>query len=455
MLRGFWYTLLISFLSVAEAALPKLNVDTFIADDEIESVLTDMVTDLLRAANVKHLKPKIFLIHSNQVNAATAQGGQMLIYTSLIKACDKPEQLMAVLAHEVGHMVAGHVSTLELAQDKVAIPLLAAAILGGAATIASGRPDALIAGVMGGSHLAARGLLRFTRTHESSADQAAIKLMQKLNWPTQGLASFLRKLDRMMASKMANIDPYTLTHPLTKDRIRAVKSSNHSGQVPEKYETGFYRIKAKVIGFLTALPEVLKLYPHTDSSPYAMYARAIAYSRGGRKYVSESIFELEQLIKLQPNNAFLYELKGQILFENGQVKDSLEPLIKAAQLRPSSPQIKIFLAHVMLETRASKYLKQAVGYLLYATQLKPRNIMAWRLLATAYGRDKSLPAAEKKAYIAWCLSEIYFLEGKLKQAGQRLEHISANLKLPYGISQRIEDLKYLIKQSKNNKNNYD
>lgn len=450
MIHKLAIALFVTFAAIAQAALPKLNTDTFIVDDEIESLLTDIVTDLLKAAGVKHLKPKIYLIHSNQVNAATAQGGCMLIYTSLIKECDKPEQLLGVLAHEVGHMVAGHISTLQVAEDKAMIPLLAATILGGAASIASGRADALIAGVMGGSQLAMRGLLRFTRTHESSADQAAVKLLQKLNWPTVGLSDFLQKLDRLMASKVADIDPYTLTHPLSKDRVRAVRSMAQGapGAVPEKYSEGFYRIRAKIIGFLTPLREVKHFYPESDTSPYARYARAIAYYRAGRKHMGKAMTELDQLITMQPENPFLYELKGQILFENGQVKAALEPLVKAAQLRPGSAQIKTFLSHVMLETGETKYIKRATNHLLYATQHEPRNVMAWRLLATAFGRDKSLPQAERKAYIAWCLSETDYLTGHFGAAEKRLKHINDRIKLPYGIRQRIDDLKYLLAHSK-------
>jgi predicted Zn-dependent protease len=120
----------------------------------------------------------------------------------------------------------------------------------------------------------------------------------------------------------------------------------------------------------------------------------------------------------------------------------------AAQLRPKSTQIKTFLAHVMLEMHNPKLLKKASNYLLYITQKDPHSILAWRLLATAYGRDKALPAAERKAYIAWCLSEVDYLQSKYNDAEKRLSHINNRVKLPYGIAQRIEDLKYQVKRAK-------
>ena len=112
---------------------------------------------------------------------------------------------------------------------------------------------------------------------------------------------------------------------------------------------------------------------------------------------------LGPLLKDYPKDPYFYELKGQVLFEAGEIEKAVPALQTASSLRPHSPLIKIMLAHALIERKFPPGFTEAIKVLLPVTQNHPQEFpMAWRLLATAYGRttqlgEASLALAEEAA----------------------------------------------------------
>ena len=434
------------------AALPSLESGSLITDDEIETTICEWVEELFGSARLNNkYKPRVFILYDRNANAGATTGGQLILFTGFIEACDSAEQMMGVLAHEVGHIVGGHLASFHVAQQRAIVPLIAATVLGGLVAAASGNPQALAAGLMGGQHIAVRGLLKYSRGHESAADQAALTLLDRLNWPTNGLLEFLKKLDDKMGHLLKDMNQYAMTHPLTKDRMEMIRKhalSTKNRRLPEGTEEKFQRIKAKIIGFLSHPHDVLARYPKSDQSFHARYARTIAHFRQGSRFFSKALSEIDALIAEKPEDPYLYELKGQILFENGRIKQALEPLQKAVELRPNSAIIKAFLSHVIIESHQPALLSKARKHLLYATQKEPRNALAWRLLATAAGRDTSLSEVHRMAIANWAMAEIAFLEENTKRARKLAEKALKAPKLSRSIRNRINDLLAVLSDPK-------
>ena len=55
----------------------------------------------------------------------------------------------------------------------------------------------------------------------------------------------------------------------------------------------------------------------------------------------------------QPQNPYFWELKGQILFENGKIKESLKAYEKSVSLAPQDHLIKINYAHALFGNECS------------------------------------------------------------------------------------------------------
>jgi predicted Zn-dependent protease len=141
-------------------------------------------------------------------------------------------------------------------------------------------------------------------------------------------------------------------------------------------------VRAKLIGFLSPSSETLKSIKGDD--PPARYARAIALYRLG--HLNEALPMVDRLIAEQRTNPWLHELKGQILFENGRVREALAPYREAVRLAPDQPQIRIGLAHAMVETGDPLLLRPAIQELQPALDREHENTMGWRTLATAWGK---------------------------------------------------------------------
>jgi len=143
-------------------------------------------------------------------------------------------------------------------------------------------------------------------------------------------------------------------------------------------------VRAKLSAFLDPSSNTLHKVSANDSSAPARYARAIAYYRLG--HLAEALPLLDGLLAEQPNNPWLYELKGQVLFENGRVRDSLTPYREAVRLAPEQPQIRMALAHAMVESGDPLLLRPAVQQLQSALERERDSADGWRTLGTAWGK---------------------------------------------------------------------
>jgi predicted Zn-dependent protease len=145
---------------------------------------------------------------------------------------------------------------------------------------------------------------------------------------------------------------------------------------------------AKLTGFIDPIDRVVKTYKPDDNSIYSRYARAIAYYRASN--LDRALPLVDSLITDEPNNPFFLELKGQMLFENGRVKEALPPYQKMVQLASNEPLLRTSLAHVQIELNDPSLVKPALNNLEAALQADPNNPTAWRLASVAYGLDSQM-----------------------------------------------------------------
>jgi predicted Zn-dependent protease len=391
----------------------ELKEGSFVSDDEMEDIVSGYLKDLFRVAGIKQ-KPNIYFLVSPEINAAASIGFQMIIFTGFINKCENASQFLGVLAHETGHIAGGHPSLSQNAVSESTIPALIATALGGVAAIAGGGGDMLMAGMAAGATIFERGLLKFSRGQEESADSAAISYLVQLGWPVSGLESFLRLLDRTFSTGQEDL--YLQTHPLTPDRMDKIKifieEKNYTGQLPEAYEMKFKRLKAKVKAFTQAPQQTLRDYSAKDTSLDANYARAIAYYRSGN--LAEADHILEKLMKNNSQDTYFAELRGQFAFESGKLDKALSYFKKAYQ-RPYNSGILLMYAHCMIE--ASSDLPKAIDFLNKSIKKNPDNIFAWRLMAKAYGTmGKTADAAGALAEEAWLMKNYNLAKRHAKTA---------------------------------------
>jgi predicted Zn-dependent protease len=184
-------------------------------------------------------------------------------------------------------------------------------------------------------------------------------------------------------------DSYARTHPLSSERIQALQQRfkadpSWAKPVDPVLEARFERVKAKLIGYLDPKHAVAK-YPETDQSVAAHYARAYAYHMGA--YPDKALSEADTLLKIDPDDPFFLELKGQILLEGGKPAEAITPLREATQRSGNMPLIASMLGHALVATENAKNFAEAKQVLKEAVNRDNQNPFAWYQLGIIYDRE--------------------------------------------------------------------
>ncbi len=365
---------------------------SLIRDAEIETIIGSYAAPLFAAAGLYPSSVEIKLVKSSDVNAFVAGGQRIFIFTGLLQASDHPDEVRGAIAHEVGHIAGGHLARLHDQLRRANSQAIISTLIGIAAAI-SGGSSAGAALIGGGQQVAQRSLLKYSRIQESAADQAALTYLKKTGNSPRGLITFLEKLSDQEVLLTNRQDPYVRTHPLARERAALLrtqveKSPIRGAQTGTGELLAFARMKAKLSGFLDHPTKTLRLYPASDSSQPARYARAIAYHR--QADFPTALAEVDGLLAESPNDPFFHELKGQILFESGKVARAIAPLSRAVQILPDAPMLRFSLARAQIATNDPTNNRAAINHLRAVVEFDPDATGAWQQLAVAYGRNGQL-----------------------------------------------------------------
>lgn len=382
-------------------------------DSETELLFKDLSRPLVQAAGLDPDSVRVVLLNDPEINAFVATGQTVYLQTGLIQGVDNVNQLQGVIAHELGHVAGGHSIRLQEGARQATGISIATLVLGALALAAGAGGDAGMGIIAAGQQAALGKFLAFSRTQESSADQAGAMYLSKAGVTGKGMLQFFGKLQNQeYRLAIYATDSYNRTHPLSSERVQALeqvfaKDPAWSKPVDPALEQRFQRVKAKLTGFIDPKRAVTK-YPESDQSVPAHYARAYAYHLGG--YPDKALSEADALLASNPSDPFFLELKGQILLEGGKPAEAIAPLREATDRSGDSPLIAAMLGHALVATDNPKHFAEAKQVLKAAVSRDNENPFAWYQLGIIYDREGDQSRA------ALASAERFSLEGKPKQA---------------------------------------
>lgn len=377
-------------LLLAVAARPAAAEDqTVLRDSETELLFKDISRPLILGARLDPGSVNVVLLSDPEINAFVDRGQTVYLQAGLIDAADDVGQVQGVIAHELGHVAGGH--SIRMAEgQKEATGITIATMVLGALAIAAGAGDAGMGIMMAGQQAALGKFLAFTRTQESSADQAAAKYLSAAGVSGKGLIAFFGKLQNQeYRLAIYSKDSYARTHPLSSERVQALSQVLRADPAWDRptdaaLNARFLRVKAKLFGFTNPRQAVVK-YPETDQSIPAHYARAYAYHISG--YPDKALAEADALLAADAHDPFFLELKGQILLEGGKPAEALAPLREATERSRNMPLIAAMLGHALIETENAKNFAEAKQVLKAAVNRDNQNPFAWYQLGVIYDRE--------------------------------------------------------------------
>lgn len=358
---------------------------SIIRDAEIENTLREFSIPFFDAAGIGPNDVNLILVNDSRLNAFVAGGMNIFLYTGLILEAENPGELIGVIAHETGHIAGAHLIRTRAAIEQASFQTLLTSIIGVAAALGTGSGEAAGAVLAGSSSFAQQGFLAHSRTQEAAADQAAVKYLSDAGYNAEGLLTFLEKLQSQEILPTSQQSEYIRTHPLTSNRIaylrENVHSTKHKHDFSSVWHDKFNRIQSKLLGFI--YPD-RALYYKSESIPHR-YGRAIAHYR--KNNLDKATTMIDALINDEPQNPYFHELKGQMLYENGRIKESLPSYAKAVQLLPGSGLLRIGYGQALLAiAKKDADYQRSILHLERALGQETRSPRIHRLLATAYGR---------------------------------------------------------------------
>ncbi len=388
---------------------------SLVRDAEIEALLKSYTTPIFKAAGLSQRAVDVYLVNNRSFNAFVTDR-RMFIHTGAIMESETPNQIIGVIAHETGHIIGGHQQRMRERMDR-AKALAAVGILLGAGAMASGGDIGDAAGqaiLQGGGSMLQRSLLAYKRDEESSADRAALTLLEKTKQSGRGMLQSFERMGSRMLFSTSRIDPYIQSHPLPAQRIalltaKAEESRYFDSKDPPELQLRHDMARAKIAAYTGGLGAVQRLFDRDQSNPAAQYGVAISEFLRGR--TSSAIPMIDKLIAKYPRNSYLHEMKAEMLLKAQRANEAVRPMQTALKLAPyDTGLLNIQFGQILMETRNPANLQVAIRELKKGLVKDPNTISGYAYLARAY----SMSGQEGLALSA--TAEQRFLQGRFDDA---------------------------------------
>ncbi len=340
---------------VGEKLLYAVRASFPILDDpDLHHYITDIGHEVLDVAGVQFFDYHFYIVESSQFNAFAAPSGLIFFYTKLIESMNSEDELVSVMAHEVGHVVRRHLASRMQKGKVINIASLGAAL----AAIALGGGGAAAQGLLAGSLAAGQSAqLHFSRQDEIEADLLAYQWMQDMQRDTRGQKKMLQTMRRITRYRTGQIPQYLLTHPDPEARLDYVESliaadSDYKIEANETDDFDFFRFKYRLLS-LTQNSSTARAFLATELSD----PRATEFQRTMALYglaqidlrtnnFEQSLARMEEVIAAFPDRPVLLVDKAVVLAGQGELLQARILLEQVKRKEPNNSYVLFNLGKV-------------------------------------------------------------------------------------------------------------
>ena len=346
-----------------------------IRDAELETGLQELArpVEKVKAAGFKPNSIDFRIVLDSSYNAFVAGKMAVYLHSGLLLDAKSPEEILGVIAHELGHIKAGHVPRRDEAiRDASSAGTLAA--LAAVALAAGGAPsDAVVGVAIGGGDRARRSMLRSFRYDEAVADELGLGYLEKAGITSAGLEQMMRRLAKPTPSRKSSKSVLPNLHPNAAQRLaiyqdHTKQTSRHTAPLAEDQRRLMERLVNKLRAYSEPSQNVIRHSDDLDAAN-AQYRHAIAhYRRGDLDQAYELMIDLSKQCQRIP---FIMNFRGDILLSMAKPNAAAMAYEKALALHPNSPQIQLNLGRSLVATNNKKHLPRAIEVMLAAKAGEP------------------------------------------------------------------------------------
>lgn len=195
-----------------QAAQQVLTQTPAYGDPNVQAYIQRVGQDMARHSDRPDLTYTYTVVVDPTPNAFALPGGYIFITTSLLKLMANEAELATVLAHETGHVAAGH--SLQLMRDEAVAEGIETAVIGQNAT----QTETLAVSVLNTLLQAGHG-----RTKELEADRLGATYAARAGYDPSQMIVFLQALDAATGSTPAWLN-LLQDHPTTAQRVAQLQA---------------------------------------------------------------------------------------------------------------------------------------------------------------------------------------------------------------------------------------
>jgi beta-barrel assembly-enhancing protease len=208
-----------------------------IGNEEVYAYIRNITTKILNTGKVAHRNKfawEVKIIKDDKtLNAFCTPGGYIYVYTGLIKFLDSEDQLAGVMGHEIAHAAQRHSG--RAITKAYGVSMIVNLLAGGSNSQTVGMVKQITEGLVG---------LKFSRNHETEADEQSVNYLCGTDYNPAGAAGFFKKIQ----GKGGTPPEFMSTHPDPKNRVKDIES--RAKHMPCKgnatYSKTYENIKSKL-----------------------------------------------------------------------------------------------------------------------------------------------------------------------------------------------------------------
>ncbi len=175
-------------------------IDSTEYDEGLDSIVA-ILHRQMESSKQKEYKVKV--LGNSEINAFATLGGRIYFFKGMLEMAERPEEIAAVMAHEMGHIEHDHVIRRLISEFGITVLL----------------------GISTGDTLLIKEVIKmlsksaFSRKQEREADDFALNLLHDSGISPRNLGTLFRKLQEAYDSNIPNVTIIS-SHPSVEERIK-------------------------------------------------------------------------------------------------------------------------------------------------------------------------------------------------------------------------------------------